>query len=292
MSGFSADWLRQRAPFDRAARDSALALRFAAALASGGSGERRIIDLAAGSGANFRVLAPLLQGDQDWLLVDHDPALLEAQSAEIARWSLREGWHCESFAAGVAVRAGTATWRAQARPLDLSRGLAPLDFSGCDAVTTTAFLDLVSGAWVESLCTLLAGARRPFLAALTVDGRREWLPGHASDALIATAFAQHQSRDKGFGAALGPRATGAVADRLAAAGYRVTTARSDWQLGPPHAAMLLRMAEESAEVARAANPAAAARVDAWLAQRRAQIRAGALSLVIGHQDLLALPPAA
>ena len=31
MSGFSLSWLRQRAPFDRAARDAALARRFAAA---------------------------------------------------------------------------------------------------------------------------------------------------------------------------------------------------------------------------------------------------------------------
>ncbi|MCC7187000.1 MAG: hypothetical protein IT185_12200 [Acidobacteria bacterium] len=45
-------------------------------------------------------------------------------------------------------------------------------------------------------------------------------------------------------------------------------------------------------MAHAANPAAAALVDAWLTQRRAQIMAGALALVIGHQDLLALPPAA
>jgi hypothetical protein len=289
MSGFSADWLRQREPFDRAARDSAIARRFAAALAPGAGGARRIIDLAAGSGANFRLLAPLLQGDQLWQLVDHDPALLDAQAAQIAHWARGDGWPCETVAGGVAVRAGAATWRAQACRLDLAQALAALDFADCDAVTTTAFLDLVSAEWIATFCAQLVRSQRPLFAALTVDGRREWQPGHAADALIAAAFLQHQARDKGFGAALGSRATGEIGGRLAAAGYRVTTARSDWQLGAPHRDMLRHMAEEAAAVARETNPAAAGRIDDWLAQRRAQATAGALALTVGHQDLLALP---
>ena len=97
MSGFKADWLQRREPFDAAARDRDLARRFGAVLGDGQNKPRRIVDLAAGSGANFRALAPLLGGDQDWLLVDHDPLLIAAQAAEIARWSTRNGWHCQEF---------------------------------------------------------------------------------------------------------------------------------------------------------------------------------------------------
>jgi hypothetical protein len=53
--------------------------------------------------------------------------------------------------------------------------------------------------------------------------------------------------------------------------------------------MLLRMAEASAAAAREAEPGAAALCTAWSAERRAQVRAGALTLSVGHLDLLALP---
>ena len=291
MNGFSTDWLRQREPFDTTARDRDLVRRFAVALKPLQAGTFRIIDLAAGSGANFRLLAPLLSGDQAWLLVDHDSRLLEAQSAETMRWALREGWRCEKFDAVVTVHSGPATWRAQARPLDLAQALSQLDFTACDAVTTTAFLDLVSADWIETFCDQLVRAQRPLFATLTVDGRRAWQPGHAADALIEDAFARHQNGDKGFGCALGSAATGYVAQRLAGAGYTVSTARSDWQIGQAHREMLRRMAEESVAVALETDPSAAALYGDWLAQRVALLDAGQLTLTIGHLDLLALPPA-
>ena len=291
MSGFSSDWLRQREPFDTAARDRELARRFAGALNQRRQGTLRIIDLAAGSGANFRVLAPLLNGDQAWLLVDHDPHLLDAQSAETMRWALREGWRCEKFDAGIAVHTGTAAWRAQARQLDLAQALPQLDFTACDAVTTTAFLDLVSADWIDTFCDQLVNSQRPLFATLTVDGRREWQPAHAADAFIGESFNRHQTGDKGFGRALGSAATHYLAQRLAVSGYTVTTARSDWQLGTAHGAMLRHMAEESVAVARETDFSAAASYADWLAQRTALIDAGSLMLTVGHLDLLALPPA-
>ena len=62
------------------ARSRELARRFGAAVrARAGASTASIVDLGAGSGANFRALAPLIPGDQDWRLVDHDRALLSHQ---------------------------------------------------------------------------------------------------------------------------------------------------------------------------------------------------------------------
>src|SRR5471032_2528549 len=118
MSEFAADWLRRREPFDADARDKELARRFDAALGSGRSVPRRIVDLGAGSGANFRALAPLLGGDQDWLLAENDPLLIAAQAAEIANWAKRDGWQCRDIDGDVVVETITATWRASAHRLD------------------------------------------------------------------------------------------------------------------------------------------------------------------------------
>jgi hypothetical protein len=289
MSGFSADWLRRREPFDLAARDHTLARSFATAL--GAHRPRKIIDLAAGSGANFRALAPLLGGDQDWLLVDHDAALLAAQATEIARWAGLQGWRCEPNDDALIVQSAGACWRVRAQMLDLVQDLERIDFAASDGVTTTAFLDLVSAAWLQQLCRQLTHSQRPLLATLTVDGRRAWSPALPADVRIQAAFQRHQGGDKGFGPALGNTAATVLASHLAANGYSVTTARSDWHIGAEHPEMLLQMVTEAAAVATEADPANVTPIAQWSAQRSAQLAAAQLALEIGHLDLLAEPAA-
>lgn len=289
MSGFAPQWLRTREAFDLAARNIGLATRFAEALADIGT-PLRIIDLAAGSGANFRALAPRLPGDQDWLLVDHDPLLLAAQREDIAIWAERQGWRVVAGDGGLLVDSGRALWRVRGYQLDLALQLEALDLSKIDGVVTTAFLDLVSAPWLARLCHLLQQHPRPLLATLSVDGRRRWSPPHPADAQMLAAFQAHQGGDKGFGPSLGNGACAHLATRLRDIGYQVSQAPSDWQIGPTQRAMLLQMLEEAVGVARESTPAAAhSMVDGWHRQRIEQLDHGSLSLEIGHQDLLALP---
>ena len=289
MNVFGADWLKRRAPFDAQARDAGLVRGFSGALPGDASAARRIVDLAAGSGANFRALAPLIGGEQDWLLVDSDPLLLAAQAGEIGRWSRDAGWRCRSLDSGILVEAAGARWHARARRLDLARSVEEVDFAGCDGVTTSAFLDLVSAAWLERLCALLARHARPLLATLTVDGRRDWHPLLPADARLGAAFLRHQERDKGFGPALGPRAAGQLADGLAGRGYEVSVARSDWRIGAEHGDMLRHMVAETVAAAVEADPSGSAHFAEWSRERNAQLSSGTLALEVGHLDLLALP---
>ena len=75
MSGFSADWLALREPFDVAARDDALAARFLAAVPRGGM----VVDLGAGAGSNIGRLRALAARDGRgfaWRHVDADQDLI------------------------------------------------------------------------------------------------------------------------------------------------------------------------------------------------------------------------
>jgi hypothetical protein len=289
VSRFAADWLRRRDPFDAAARNRELGRRFGAALANERGGPRRIIDLAAGLGANFMALAPLIGDDQEWLLIDNDSSLLAAQAEEIARWSEREGWRCRNIDKGVLVETATDNWRVSAQRLDLAQSLEQIDFAACDGITTSAFLDLVSAAWLDRLCGLLTRYARPLLAMLTVDGRRVWHPSQLGDVSIHDSFLRHQTGDKGFGPALGCLAVNYLAGSLTARGYAVSTVCSDWRITAEHREMLLQMVEESAAVARETQSAASTLFTEWSEERYAQIRAGLLTLNVGHLDLLAVP---
>jgi len=292
MSGFDALWLAQREPFDLAARSITLERRFAEALRSGGlssPGPIRLIDLGGGTAANFRALAPRLGGDQHWLLCDHDPQLLSSAARSITRWALEHGWECSRSSSTVVVRAGSQRWSLETREIDLARSLEELDALSFDGVTTTAFLDLVSLAWLERLARWVQTAARPLLATLTVDGRRRWSSALAGDALIDDTFQRHQAGDKGFGQSVGPGAAQALAGLFGALGVACETENSDWRIGASAVGMLRRLAAEAAAVALEIDPHLERDITAWLAERLRQIDAGAVSLTVGHLDLLALP---
>lgn len=257
MSGFSADWLALREPADARARSAALAARFAA-------GVQRAADLATGTGANIRYLAPRLGGATEWLAVDDDPALLAAHVAP----------------AGTSVR----TLR-----LDLARSLEAVPLLGCDLVSASALLDLVSAGWLDRLVAACARARAAVLFALTYDGRIEWSPSDAADARVRELVNRHQRRDKGFGPALGPGAAAAAAARFAARGYGVERARSDWVLGPTDARLQQALVDGWLAAALEVAPAERAALTAWAERRRELAVRGAATLTVGHQDLAGWP---
>src|SRR5882672_1819965 len=77
MTGFSAEWLALREPADHAARSMELARALLETLP--GDRPLRVLDLGAGSGSNLRYLLQAASDSPrplDFLLIDHDPALL------------------------------------------------------------------------------------------------------------------------------------------------------------------------------------------------------------------------
>jgi len=300
MSGFDADWLAQREPFDLAARSRPLEESFAEALMRQRVGQRgavapplRLADLGGGTAANFRALAPRLGGDQQWLLLDFDRQLLEEAPGRIARWATAQGWEAVASAGRCEVRAGPARWLLETQHINLASSLEALDADRFDGIVTTAFLDLVSEAWLARFARWLVAAGRPLLATLTVDGVRRWQPEIMDDELIDRAFRLHQGGDKGFGESVGPGAAAALADCLKALDCPVRLARSDWQIGGTNdSAMLTRMADEAVAVAIEVDRLAGERLARWREARSAQIASGQARLVIGHVDLLATPSTA
>jgi trans-aconitate methyltransferase len=275
---FESDWLALREPADHAARSERLAAALAAWL--GRRDAVDIVDLGAGAGSNTRWLAPWLDVDQRWLLLDHDRELL-ARAARLDGEILRNGRRL----------------RVETRPANL-RELRPGLFSERDVVTASALFDLVSAAWVVELAECLSAGHLAGLFALTVDGRRGFLKatGEPSfdemDEQAALLFARHQASDKGFGEALGPEAARVLPRALSQAGMRLETASSDWLVAPgdsgslPLAEALMR----DWRTGLAESPTGAPDwLDDWYERRLAGLRAGRIGLFVGHVDVLALP---
>ncbi|WP_405406204.1 class I SAM-dependent methyltransferase [Paracoccus sp. Ld10] len=253
--GFSAEWLGLREPADMAARDAAL-LAQAAALAGANP---VVLDLGCGTGSTLRTLGSHLPDNARWHLVDNDPALLERAATE-------------------------APGRATVHQLDL-RDLDSLPLEGVTLVTASALLDLMPAEWIVALAARLADAGVPFYAALSYDGIMSWDPELPRDDDVTRAFNYHQRGDKGLGPALGPDAAVMAAQIFRDAGCTVHTAQSPWRVGPDQAPLHRALVQGIAEAAADAGLSVATD---WGRSRIAM--AGDSRCLIGHHDMLALPP--
>lgn len=265
MSGFSASWLALREPHDLAARDRGLVRALAHFLAA--RQRLAVLDMGSGTGSSLRALASHLPAPQAWRLVEHDPALIAAGMALLPR-------------------SGPAAWRYV--EADLAEELETLLSGGCDLVTCSALLDLVSEPWMARLAGTVRALGVPLHAALTYDGRIALAPALPDDAWITELVNAHQRGAKGFGPALGPDATARL-ERLLQGSGRCLCAPSDWRLGPGDRAIQQALLEGWAGAAREMAPDKAPRIGSWLEERLALLRADRSRCTVGHRDLLWLP---
>jgi SAM-dependent methyltransferase len=269
MTGFSADWLALREPMDAASRSPDLTAEL---LAWRQRLDRlTVLDLACGTGANVRFLAPLLGGEQHWRLVDLDPPLLAYGESLLRQWTAERGMNL------------ALDWRL----LDLRQDWERLDLPDVNLVTASALLDLVSAEWLERLARRCWEWRAAVFIVLSYDGSIAWEPALAGDERIRVLVNRHQRTDKGFGPALGPDAAPVMAAMLERLGYQVELGLSPWRLEPEQAAMQTALLKGWIKAAKQLDPEANGWLEDWSVHRRCLIERGNSWLYVGHWDLFA-----
>jgi len=265
VSGFSAEWLSLREPYDARARNGTVLDAVAAMVA--GRTSVAIVDLACGTGATLRSIASLLPTRQSWRLVDNDLSLLARAMPLLP----------------------IAGQNVMTVPIDIARDLEAALDGPIDLVTTSALLDLVSADWLERFATEAAVRNLPVYAALSYDGAIAFGPGDALDARMIASFNQHQRIDKGFGPALGPSAVGEAMARFEALRYKVLHGPSNWSFGPSDDEIQSEFVTGLALAARDSGDLSLAEIIGWLERRRDHIASGRSSIRVGHVDFLAQP---
>lgn len=280
---FSAEWLALREPVDHASRNAALGTALGSAL--GGQGLVRVLDLGCGTGSNLRATAPLLGQRQEWLLADHDPALLIAARDALAGWADRSregdgGIDLVKDGSDITVRFFKA---------DLTRDLGKLLAMKPALVTASALFDLISPDWIARFAEEVRAIGAAFFTVLTYDGRDGFSPTHPLDAEVIAAFAAHQHGDKGFGPAAGPKGAAALANAFRGAGFVVQEGDSPWRIGPEHAALASELVKGIAGAVAETGKVEASGLHGWLAFRLRHLQQEGALIITGHTDTLALP---
>lgn len=276
MSGFSPEWLALREPVDHRSRDHALARRLTARFDGRPSVE--VVDLGCGTGSNLRATFALLPNDQNWTLVDYDTRLLAAARERLATWADKAAPHGEALTIDKAGKRLTVRFRAA----DLTRDLDDVLGDGPHLVTASALFDLCSEGFINRFAAAVAARKAAFYTVLTYNGEQIWTPAHQADDAMTAAFHAHQTTDKGFGRAAGPKAPDALAVAFLAEGYAVEAGDSPWRLGQADASLIRDLSTGFADAVAETGRIDRATIAAWRAIQRT-------GCVVGHTDTLALP---
>jgi hypothetical protein len=290
MTNFTADWLSLREEADARARSSRLTALLARHI--GGGHELGAVDLAAGTGANVRYLMERLPDRQDWLLIDHDAALLSDVPVQMRAWGTARGYSVEARGEETVLQGGHIRCRLTTRFLDLRSAVGEERgglLLGRSLLTASALLDLVSEPWLRALARQCREEGAAVLIALTYDGRIECSPTDPDDHVIRDLVNEHQRTDKGFGPALGPTAPDVAERCFANLGYRVERDRTDWVLAPDTPELQSRLIEGWAGAAVAIDPVHRSLIEGWRRRRLDQVAARGSHLLVGHEDLAAWP---
>jgi hypothetical protein len=280
-TAYAPEWLELREDADAAARATELVDLLVPSL---DDPPLVIRDLGCGTGSMGRWLAGRLPGPQHWILHDRDPGLLARAATGLS---------------GTApVGGGSVTVTLEQGDIT---GLRAADLAGTSLVTASALLDLLTADEVTALAAACAETGCPALLALSVVGHVEFSPADPLDAGFAAAFDDHQRRDGGdSGPAdpsrppsrrrlLGPDAVDVAAAAFERYGAAVHRRSSPWRLGPRQAALTEQWLRGWVAAAVEQRPDLAPSADAYLRGRLDACAAGRLRVVVGHDDLLALP---
>jgi len=263
-------WLALRESADAAARSRTLARAIADRLAH--LSPVQVLDLGAGTGSNFRYLAPKLNGAQRWLLVDYDATLLAEASARVADRTRATGYLVHT------------------RRLDLDNLDHQEIFAGRHLITASALLDLVSESWLEAVAAHCRSAGAAALFALNYNGQSRCAPAEPEDDVIRQLMNRHQKSDKGLGGvAAGPDAVDCAERYFSAAGYEVRREETNWVLNSGASELQRQLIKGWAHAAEEMAPDEAAMIRDWLARRLAHVDGGRSHVIVGHDDFAAWP---
>jgi hypothetical protein len=261
-------WLELRERADAAARAPELVARLRRRLPAVHC--QVIHDLACGTGAMGRWLAPLLPGPQRWVLHDRDADLLALAATDVPGPA--------ADGASVAV---------ETRLSDVTR-LGSDDLTGATLITASALLDLLTVDELAALIRACAGAGAPVLLTLSVTGRVHLDPPDPLDSRVAAAFDAHQRRTTPRGRLLGPDAAQAAAEEFRRLGAEVIARPSPWRLGATESELAAEWLIGWVDAACEHEPALATDIDLYQRRRLREAAAGALAVTVGHADLLVL----
>lgn len=286
---FATDWLEERYRFDVAARNpkvEAVCLQYFAQ-----HPDVSIIDMGAGTGANFIYLSEKFPQSQQWALVELNPNLLKRARERLKIWAAAKGYTVREEGQNLDFRRSEQHIHVQLIQgsfLELPQLLQPDQFH---LVTASAVFDLLSEQMLSNLVQVFHQNRLALLATLNYESMA-YLPGDAEDDHWIELYEAHMQREQDFGRALGPKCSAFLENGYAQLPTeQILRAPSRWQIEPAdtfmHGHMIAFLERSLLEMTHLGHSGKG--LNAWLQRKKAALQAQQLRLSVTHSDLFIAP---
>lgn len=282
-------WLSYRSACDAVARNKGIERKFLEFFNHKPTLD--IVDVGAGTGANFRYYFDHIRQNQRWTFIEKNAQLIEEAKACIAHFAQQKGYHLEQKHSNLMhISAGDK----QASIKIIQGCLGDIEhlvsLPDADVVTANAVFDLIS---YEQFDALVRKLKKEYVCLLSTLNYYEtsFLPFSDTDARFIRWYHMHMKRPQQFGIAMGPDCCEEMLDLLHQQGMIIEQEASQWHITRNNTAMHHFLLSFMEDAIHKLNLAACEKeaFDQWMDKRKKLCRERRLEIYVDHNDIFAYP---
>lgn len=286
IPSFENSWLDLRYPFDVEARHSGIEAHFLSLLPH--KKVVSLVDIGSGIGANCRYFMDIIPCDQQWLLVERDPALSATSSTYLQLCAEKKGWKSRSTDNQLFLE--SADKKIEVRFLSEDILSWNPEYGQFDAITANALFDIFTESQLREFLEAYASLEIPLLATLNYVGMHI-ASRHTDSSQIIDWYEDHMHLEHPTGKRLGKHCSLYLQQALSEKGRKYFIGESNWLIPSEKQAMqhaLLGFMEE-------AIPELPLRKEEllqfqnWLTLQKSESISSQREMMVFHQDILAFP---
>ena len=290
-NAFDTTWLNTRFPFDEAARNQKVdqaATAFLKTLPVATKKELRFLDIGSGTGANFLHFYESLPFAQNWILMDHDPRLLQASLQRIEEEAKAKAYpvFVEDQRLRLVRPDGDISIEVLSGAFEEVEKL--VDLTSLDLVMASAFFDLFTREKLDHFFQKIKKANCGLLLTLNYS-EMTFSPELPFDKKVVQWYEAHMQRPQDSGAAMGPDCSRQIQASLENGAIDFVAGKSIWKIGEKDQVMsrfLLGFMEEAIGELALAEKEQEVFAD-WLRVRKKELEEERLALEVVHFDFFA-----
>lgn len=282
-------WLSYRAACDAAARHKGVERKFLEFFNH--KSVLELVDVGAGTGANFRYYFDLIQQNQRWTFLEKDPFLLAQASDTIAQYAHQHGYRFEQpHAHLIRVSAGKKQAHIQLTQGSLEELDRLVNLADTDIVTANAVFDLIA---YEQFDALVGRLKRQYVCLLSTLNYYEisFLPFSEADARFVRWYHMYLKRPQPSGIAMGADCCEEMLDLLHQHEMIIIQEASQWHISRNNTAMhhfLLHFMGQGIQTLNLADCERKAFFE-WMQEKKQLCRERKLEIYVDHNDIFAYP---
>ena len=250
-----------------------------------------IVDVGAGTGANFRYYFDKIKQDQEWTFLEKDPHMIQSCHHCLEKFATDQNLQLEQTQDHAFTLTGNGKKaRITMQQTDINKLEQEVDLDKTDVVTGNAFFDLVTYDHFDAFLNKLEKHDVCLMATLNYY-ETSFLPFSERDAQFLRMYHMHMKRPQRFGIAMGPDCSEEMLDLLAQHHMVIEQDGSQWHIGRNNTVMhhyMLQFIENAIHELNLVPDEQEAFLN-WMNEKKKFCHDRSLEIYVDHSDIFAYP---